>query len=250
MAEENQTNVVMEDNQESKKTETKQKLEEVKKKVEENLASTVEKEVSKQAVSKKDAKGKTPAVPTIEREYIVPLRAKWMKAVRYKKTNKAIRSLKEFLARHMKVYDRDLNKIKLDKQLNEFIWARGIRNPPARVSVKAVKEGDIVRVELSSPPENLKRKKEKLEKRSEKAVSSASRKKIVKEETKGLGKDVVSGTAGLPETAEDKKEASEKKTAVVEAGREQAKSDAKTAKHMTKGKPNNPKHQPRKALKK
>ena len=49
----------------------------------------------------------------IEREYVIPLRIKWKNVPRYKKTNKAIRTIKEFLVRHMKIRDRDLNKIKI-----------------------------------------------------------------------------------------------------------------------------------------
>ena len=51
----------------------------------------------------------------IEREYVIPLREKCRVSPRYKKTPKAIRVIKEFIIRHMKVYDRDLNKIKIDR---------------------------------------------------------------------------------------------------------------------------------------
>lgn len=67
---------------------------------------------------------------TIEREYIIPLREKGRSVPRYKKTPKAIKTVKEFLARHMKIRDRDLNKIKLDRFVNEALWYRGIKKPP------------------------------------------------------------------------------------------------------------------------
>src|SRR3989344_4969514 len=95
----------------------------------------------------------------IEREYTISLKEKVRAVPRYKKTNKAVRTIKEFLARHMKVYDRDLNKIKIDKYLNEYLWFRGIRNPPHKVKIKATREGEIVRVELLEFPEKLKFKK-------------------------------------------------------------------------------------------
>ncbi|MEK6835469.1 MAG: hypothetical protein AABX55_00395, partial [Nanoarchaeota archaeon] len=44
--------------------------------------------------------------------------------------------LKEFIARHMKVENRDLNKVKIDKDLNQFMWARGIRKHPHKIKVK------------------------------------------------------------------------------------------------------------------
>jgi len=248
MEEKNQISVEKEEKQvesavpEVKKVEekeTKKKLDEVKKTVEESLASTVKKEVAK---TKKDSKEK---VPTLEREYTIPLRRKWMRTVRYKKTNKAVKAVKEFLARHMKVYDRDLNKIKLGIHLNEFIWTRGIKNPPSRVSVRAIKEGDIVRVELLSPSEKLKFKKQRLERRSQKGLEGVSKKKTLLERAQDHAKKP---TSDSQDKEEKKKEASEKKSAVVESGMEQAKSAAKDAKHLTKNKKSQPKHQIRKAL--
>ena len=72
-----------------------------------------------------------------------PLRKKIRVSPRYKKTNKAIKIVKEFLARHMKIRDRDLKKIKLDTYLNEFLWSRGIRNPPHKIRVKAIMSSRI-----------------------------------------------------------------------------------------------------------
>ena len=85
----------------------------------------------------------------IEREYVIPLRPKFQHVARYKKTPKAVKTIKEFLVKHMKVYDRDLNKIKLDKYVNELLWIDGIKNPPHKIKVKAVKEGDVFLVDLS-----------------------------------------------------------------------------------------------------
>jgi len=161
----------------------------------------------------------------IEREYVIPLREKCRPVARYKKTNKAVKSVKEFLARHMKIYDRDLDKIKLDIQLNEFLWARGIKNPPHKVRVKAVKEGDIVHVELVDYPEKLKFKKLRLEKREEKA--KVGKKPVVKkEESKETEKS--------KEKIEEKKEFEEDKASVIEEGEKISKEKAKTAKKTTK----------------
>ncbi|MBU2615907.1 MAG: 50S ribosomal protein L31e [Nanoarchaeota archaeon] len=252
MEEKNQTSVEKEEKKvesvapEIKKVEekeTKKKLEEVKKSVEKSLAGAVKKEIAK---SKKDSKEK---VPTLVREYTIPLRKKWMRTVRYKKTNKAVKAVKEFLARHMKVYDRDLNKIKLDIHLNEFIWAKGIKNPPSKVSVKAIKEEDIVRVELLAPSEKIKFKKQRLEKRSQKGLEGVSKKKTLLERARASGQ-ATSGSESPQEKEDDKKEASEKKSAVVDAGREQARAAAKDSKHMAKDKKNQPKHPRRTALQK
>ena len=180
---------------------------------------------------------KEAVVEKIEKEYVIPLRRKWAKVPRYQRANKAIKTIKEFLARHMKVYDRDLNKIKLDKYLNLFIWSRGIKNPPIKVKVKAVREGKIIKAELAELPEKLKFKKARLEKRKKKAAEILKKKK--KEEK----------PEEKPEekTAEEKKEAEEKKSAVVEAGKEQAKRAARGTKHQTKVS-KQPKRQKRQAM--
>jgi len=122
----------------------------------------------------------------IEREYVIPLRERCRPVARYKKTPKAIKTVKEFLAKHMKIRDRDLKKIKLDMYLNEFLWKRGIKKPVHKVKVKAIKEGDIVRVELAEFPESLKYKKIKLERREAKAIEAVKKKPVVqkKEEAK------------------------------------------------------------------
>ena len=99
----------------------------------------------------------------IEREYVIPLRHKWKIVPRYKRANKAVRTVKEFLVRHMKIRDKDLRKIKIDRYLNEELWFRGIRKPPAKIKVKAVRDGEIVKVELAELPEKLKFKKLKEE---------------------------------------------------------------------------------------
>ena len=188
---------------------------------------------------------KTSSAGGTEREYVIPLRREWNKVPRYKRANKAIRTIKEFLARHMKVPDRDLNKIKLDRYLNEFVWFRGIRKPPAKIKVKAVKDGEIVKVELSELPKELAFKKAKLEKREEKA--GIKKKPTEKPEEK------------IEKTEEEEKkkvdeetrlsEAESKKASVVEAGKEMEKAAAKTMKHQTKMS-KQPKRQRRMALQK
>lgn len=173
----------------------------------------------------------------IEREYTVPLREKCRSVPRYKKANKAIKTIKEFVARHMKIYDRDLNKVKIDRSLNEMVWLRGIRKPPAKIKIKAIKEGDIVRVEAVDIFDKIKFKKEREEKREKKALDKIGKKKVVEEKDE--------------KPAEEKKEEEkEKKAAVVEAGKKIEKAAARQAKHMEGGKTKEPKHLRRVALQK
>jgi large subunit ribosomal protein L31e len=106
----------------------------------------------------------------LEREYNVPLRREWIKSPRWKKTNKAVRALREFLAKHMKVEDRDVSKVKIGKSLNEEMWKHGIRNPPHHIKVIAKKDdkGNVT-VELFSAPseEKIEAKEKKQQERKE-----------------------------------------------------------------------------------
>ena len=180
-----------------------------------------------------------------KKEYTIPLREKCRPVPRYKKTPKAIKTIKEFLVRHMKIRDRDLKKIKLDKYLNEAVWFKGIKNPPIKIKVKAIKEGDIVRVELAEMPDKLKFKKLREEKREQKAKESVKDKKTLMEKAK----EGIKPAEKKPEE-EKKEEEKEKKSAVVEAGQKRGKDAAKQMKHQAVGKTKQPKRQIRKALEK
>ncbi len=71
----------------------------------------------------------------MERVYTIPLRREVIKVAKYKRSPKAIRVIKEFVKRHLKSDD-----ITIMPDVNKFVWANGIKNPPGRVKVKVVKE--------------------------------------------------------------------------------------------------------------
>lgn len=126
----------------------------------------------------------------LERVYVIPLRKEWLKAPRYKRAKKAIRAIREFLVKHMKVPERDLKKIKIDKWVNEAVWLRGIKKPPQKIKVKAVNDGKNIKVEfLGLPPkfkveeERLIRKIKKAKKKEEEKSKKRKKEKKVKKET-------------------------------------------------------------------
>ncbi len=85
---------------------------------------------------------------TLERIYTIPLRASYRNAPPYRKTNRAVIGVRSFLERHMKA-----TNIRLGQHLNALLWARGIKSPPPRVTVKAVKDEEgVVRAELEGRP--------------------------------------------------------------------------------------------------
>jgi large subunit ribosomal protein L31e len=170
------------------------------------------------------AKETKPETNKLEREYIIPLRARWSIVPSYKRANKAVKTIKEFLVKHMKIRDRDLDKIKVDKFLNEAIWARGIKHPPSKIKVKAIKEGDIVRVEAAELHDKLKFKKLREEKI--KAKGEITKKKPKVEEKAPEVQEA--------ENKEKENEKKEDKAATIEAGKAMEKEAAQKAKHETK----------------
>ena len=171
----------------------------------------------------------------LEREYIVPLRKKFSNTPQYKRTPKAIKALKQFIAKHMKVEDRDLRKVKIDGLVNHEMWFHGIKRPLNKIKVKAKKfESGIVSVELVDIPQILKFKIEREKKRLETGVKAEEKKPEEKKEKK---------------TEEEKKVVEEKQDAVKESGQKQADKQAKQMKHEARTK-QGPKHQRRMALQK
>ena len=159
----------------------------------------------------------------LEREYVIPLREKCRPVPRYKKTPKSVKTIKEFLVKHMKIRDKDLKKIKIDPYLNEQLWIRGIRKPFHKIKVKVVKEGDIVNVysaELPAKIEFKKKRKEKYEKSQEEFVKSQkSMMQKAKETMQGKGKDKEEvAPEGVPLNKED--EGKETKEETKEEGKE------------------------------
>ncbi|NYT05087.1 MAG: 50S ribosomal protein L31e [Methanomicrobiales archaeon] len=79
-----------------------------------------------------------------EQIYIIPLRDV-KKAPRWKRSNRAIKEVRSYLAKHMKSDD-----VKLDRSINEHVWARGSEKPPRSIRIRAMKfEDGQVQAELA-----------------------------------------------------------------------------------------------------
>jgi large subunit ribosomal protein L31e len=178
----------------------------------------------------------------LEREYVIPLRRSWTNTPRYKKSFKSVKTIKEFIARHMRVPDRDLNKVKLDVHLNNEVWFRGSKNPPIKVKVKARKEGDIVFVELAQTPDVVKFNKAKLERRHKEAEKKESPKEKAEDKKESKAEDG-------KKSEEEKKTENEKAKSEEIINEKAAQQEAKVQKHTLGGMKKEPKIQ-RKALKK
>lgn len=156
----------------------------------------------------------------LEREYVIPLRRAWRNVPFYERTGKAIKAIKKFVAKHMKVPERNLDNVKLDVYFNNEIWFKGRASPPAKIKVKVKKEGDVVKVNFAETPKQvqfLKAKHLKIHKKSEKPVEVKPAEEKKEEKTE-----------------EQKKEESEKEKSVAEANLKEIKQEIKAQKHITK----------------
>jgi len=86
-----------------------------------------------------------------ERFYTIPLRRAWIMS-RRKRTPRAMRIIRSFVTKHMKIGATKTEEEETDEEkeerliisaeLNEKIWARGIQKPPRRIKVRVVKDSE------------------------------------------------------------------------------------------------------------
>lgn len=165
----------------------------------------------------------------LEREYIVPLRREWLKVPKYKRATKAVKALKEFMVRNMKIYDRDLRRIKIDQVLNNELRFRGMRKPPTSIKVLAKKfDDETVRVFLVDVPDHV-----KFARLREERFKSKQEKKVKEEKPEDEEKKAEAKESSLKKTSE-KTEAKEKEEASKDETLKLAKEQAKEQKHTVK----------------
>ena len=150
-----------------------------------------------------------------EKIYTIPLlRAKM--APRTKRAKKAIRLVREFLKKHTKA-----EVIKIDKSVNEQIWARGLRKVPSKIRVKAVKVEEEIWAYTPEAEVKIEEKKEKKKetKEKEEIEEKKEEEKEIQEETKE--------EAPEEETVEEEKEVEETETEKEEVESEETKEEEK-----------------------
>lgn len=163
----------------------------------------------------------------LERVYIIPLRSEWLKVPYYKRARRAVKAIKEFVARHMRVPERDLDKVKLDIYFNNELWFRGKTNPPSKVKVRVIKEGELVKVDFDEVPEHVKFLRAKHAKFNKPSEKKAGKKEEVKPEEKASAEEI-------EEKKEEKKAEIEKEKSGEIKHEAEVKSQQKAQKHTTK----------------
>jgi large subunit ribosomal protein L31e len=73
---------------------------------------------------------------TIARIYTINFSKAWL-TPKHKRTDRVVNMIREFAVKHMKS-----SQIKIDQELNRYIWEKGKTNPPRKVRVRIVKDED------------------------------------------------------------------------------------------------------------
>jgi large subunit ribosomal protein L31e len=73
---------------------------------------------------------------TLARIYTINFSKAWL-TPKHKRTDRVINMIKEFATKHMKS-----TQIKIDQELNRYIWEKGKTNPPRKVRVRIIKDED------------------------------------------------------------------------------------------------------------
>jgi len=82
-----------------------------------------------------------------EKTYTIPLGRAWI-APRKKRTPRAVRIVKSFIQKHMKIEERTTTaeeegegeRLVISDEVNKKLWNRGIEKPPRNIRVRAVKD--------------------------------------------------------------------------------------------------------------
>ncbi|MGN6351380.1 MAG: 50S ribosomal protein L31e [Candidatus Nitrosocosmicus sp.] len=73
---------------------------------------------------------------TVARIYTINFGKAWL-TPKHRRTDRVVNMIKEFATKHMKS-----SQIKIDQDLNRYIWQKGKTNPPRKVRVRIVKDED------------------------------------------------------------------------------------------------------------
>lgn len=176
------------------------------------------------------------------RKYVVPLRKGWIKTPRWRRSKRAVDSLRNFIIRHTKV-----DNVRISNWVNEELWKNGGKNPPGKIEVNAKinkekikdkktnKEVDVpvVHVDLVELPKRIERLTKKKEARSEKIKKIAKPKEEKKgesEEKKETLKERVAKKIKKKEAPKEKKKSVKELAAELHEAEEKKKKPAKITK--------------------
>jgi len=148
MTEEEKEEQTIEESQQEEPLETAEEA-----KGEEETEETLEEEMKEAEVPPTEEEVKPPPREKVEEEiveerfYTIPLGKAWLMPPN-KRAPKAMRIIKDFLKRHMKLGARreeeeeEPEKLIISNEVNEVVWRRGIEKPPRKIRVRTAKDKD------------------------------------------------------------------------------------------------------------
>ncbi|RLF28703.1 MAG: hypothetical protein DRN05_03410 [Thermoplasmata archaeon] len=171
-----------------------------------------------------------------ERIYVVPLRRSLYKSS--KAAPRAMRYLRSFLTKHMKVKDED---VWIDDSLNRLIWSRGKYKIPGKIRIRAVKFEDGI-VEATLPEIGLKKSRREIlrEEREKKTPILKKEEKKEEEETPGEeipgaeGYEITPTAEGEVKIKKKKKTKAKKKEKTIEEEKKTTEKKSDKTKEKTK----------------
>jgi large subunit ribosomal protein L31e len=130
-------------------------LEETKEEAQEAEAEMPPEEEKKVAAEEEEEERKREEIPeeeiVEERIYTIPLSRAWI-APRKKRTPRAMRMVKAFVEKHMKIEtgikgeeeEEEAGRLVISDEVNRKLWSHGIEKPPRNIRVRAVKDKEGV----------------------------------------------------------------------------------------------------------
>ena len=115
---------------------------------------------------------------TEEKTYTIPLRSRWLRAAKYRRSKRAIGALREYLQKHLK------QEVRIGKYLNHSIWTQGHKRPPGKVKVRIEedeKDKTLLTAELFDAPRTKKEDKKESKKEVKKEIVKETKQEEVKE---------------------------------------------------------------------
>lgn len=93
------------------------------------------------AAQEEEAEGEEEIEVVEEKIYTIPLRHVHVVTPRGRRAPRAVRDVRDFVARHMKA-----EEVAMSNEVNNALWARSINKPPRKITVRAVKdkEGKVI----------------------------------------------------------------------------------------------------------
>lgn len=116
---------------------------------EEAAEEALEEEAEKAEEAKPKPKEEVEEEILEERFYTIPLGKAWLMPPD-KRAPKAMRIIKDFVKRHMKLEalkegeeeESEPRRLIVSKEVNEKVWSRGVEKPPRKIHIRAAKDKD------------------------------------------------------------------------------------------------------------